>query len=177
MKTKQLAASLALACAALTTGAAYAADVSTPSSTVDVAEGSAFFGRWVQGVAGDSFADRYAFTLTSSSNITADLFSYTNGPGTGLDITALGLYSADGTLVLGGTQIGDAATTSHWQLTTTNLAAASYYVQVSGNVLAQPAIYSGGVVSVSAVPEPATYGMLLGGLGLVGFMARRRKAA
>ncbi len=30
-------------------------------------------------------------------------------------------------------------------------------------------------VSVSAVPEPQTYAMLLAGLGLMGFMARRRK--
>ena len=30
--------------------------------------------------------------------------------------------------------------------------------------------------SVSAVPEPATYGMLMLGLGLVGFAARRRRA-
>lgn len=29
---------------------------------------------------------------------------------------------------------------------------------------------------VSAVPEPATYGMLMAGLGLFGFMARRRKS-
>jgi hypothetical protein len=172
-KTKKFAASLALACAAFTTGAAYAADVSVPS-TVDVADGSDFFGRWVQGVAGDSFADKYTFTLTGATDLTADIFSFSSA-NTGLGITGLGLYSADGTLVLGGTQLGD-TTTSHWQLTTTNLAAASYYLQVSGNVIAQPAIYSGGVVTVSAVPEPATYGMLLGGLGLVGFLARRRKS-
>ncbi len=32
-------------------------------------------------------------------------------------------------------------------------------------------------MSVTAVPEPETYALMLGGLGLVGFMARRRKAA
>jgi hypothetical protein len=37
--------------------------------------------------------------------------------------------------------------------------------------------YSGILNVVTAVPEPATYGMMLGGLALVGFMARRRKQA
>ena len=32
-----------------------------------------------------------------------------------------------------------------------------------------------GTLNVSAVPEPETYAMMLGGLGLLGFMARRRK--
>lgn len=36
--------------------------------------------------------------------------------------------------------------------------------------------YSGTLnVEVAPVPEPETYGMMLAGLGLVGFMARRRK--
>lgn len=33
------------------------------------------------------------------------------------------------------------------------------------------------VTNVSAVPEPTTWGMLLGGLGLLGFMTRSRKKA
>jgi opacity protein-like surface antigen len=37
------------------------------------------------------------------------------------------------------------------------------------------AMYSG-EVTVSAVPEPETYGMLMAGLGMLGFMARRKAA-
>lgn len=39
------------------------------------------------------------------------------------------------------------------------------------------ASYSGTINVMAAVPEPETYALMLGGLGLVGFAARRRKAA
>ncbi|MBE3027090.1 FxDxF family PEP-CTERM protein [Janthinobacterium sp. GW458P] len=47
-------------------------------------------------------------------------------------------------------------------------------VSTAGQIGIWPTINN---LSVSAVPEPATYGMLLGGLGLLGFMSRRRRAS
>ena len=53
------------------------------------------------------------------------------------------------------------------------LAAGSYTVHVTGLTGLKNAAYLGSV-SALPVPEPETYGMLLGGLALVGFAARRR---
>ncbi|MES2118521.1 MAG: FxDxF family PEP-CTERM protein [Pseudomonadota bacterium] len=47
---------------------------------------------------------------------------------------------------------------------------------VMGNTITPSASYSGDI-NVAAVPEPASYGMLLAGLGIVGFLARRRNAS
>ena len=50
----------------------------------------------------------------------------------------------------------------------------SYAIHIAGTSVGD-AIYSG-TLSVTAVPEPETYGMMLAGLGLMGFVARRRKS-
>jgi len=51
--------------------------------------------------------------------------------------------------------------------------------QLGGVVLthAQGINNHGQVAAISAIPEPETYAMLLAGLGLLGFIARRRKIA
>jgi hypothetical protein len=41
----------------------------------------------------------------------------------------------------------------------------------------QYALHLTGIVNAAPVPEASTYGMMLAGLGLVGFAARRRKTA
>ena len=54
-----------------------------------------------------------------------------------------------------------------------NLAAGTYQMAVSGNVAGFGAAFA--QYTVTAVPEPETYAMLLAGLGLMGTIARRRK--
>jgi len=58
-----------------------------------------------------------------------------------------------------------------------NLDSGDYYFKISGTALSAK---SGYTISLSAtptapVPEPETYAMMLAGLGLMGFIARRRK--
>ncbi len=57
-----------------------------------------------------------------------------------------------------------------------NLAAGQYHLDISGHLgsAAQVGQYSVAMQALP-VPEPETYAMLLAGLGLVGFSARRRK--
>ena len=156
----------------------------TPQA-LDLTSGSNFFGdTFAASNNGATFNDRFDFTIGTASwtHLDAIISSISQSADTGLDITGLSLYSAGtgtgaGTLVADGTSLQSGAI-DVWTVSTDNLAAGSYYLQVTGNLVSDQAASFGGAVSLAApVPEPETYGMMIAGLGVLGFLARRRKAA
>ncbi|WP_332856198.1 FxDxF family PEP-CTERM protein [Duganella sp. S19_KUP01_CR8] len=174
IKVKVLVGAIAMAGAALLSQGAFAADISNPDTPLDLSSGADFGGHFITGGhKDDTFADKYTFTLTGASTISADVYSHSGNARNGLDISGLALYNAGG-LLLGGNQLSTGET-DQWQLDSAVLGAGSYYVLISGHAMSNSSgVYSSGV-TVTAVPEPETYAMLLGGLGLIGAMVSRRQ--
>jgi hypothetical protein len=166
--------------------------VGNTPQVLDLTDGSGFFGdTFAMNNNGATFADHFTFSVTgtTSSNFDAIISSISRTADTGLDISGLSLYRVGGGSGTGGTA-GDTLVTSGsslqsgevdvWTLSSDSLAAGDYYVLVSGNLVSDTSASFGGAVMLAPtapVPEPETYGMMLAGLGVLGFLARRRKAA
>lgn len=157
MKLKHIAASALLAVASF--GASAAQIISAP-------------------VVGNSFTNVKIGTITidSLSNLTGSLFateSITFAPGFTLSLDNVTFSSG----TVGSLVDLDASATG---FSFANVAAGSYDVFASGSLAATGQYHNlavlGANYSVTAVPEPTTYAMLLGGLGLMGFVARRKNA-
>jgi hypothetical protein len=72
--------------------------------------------------------------------------------------------------------VGEELTFSSYMLTGVNLSGASFLLpSLSPYVLAESGASLNGSFTIAAVPEPETYAMLMAGLALLGFAARRRK--
>lgn len=175
--SKSLIAAVVLATASLGTGA-YAAPIVTPPQALDLVGTSAFFGNSFDiNQMGDTFSDRFTFTVSGTpSNLDAIVSSISRTASTGLDITALSLFTAADTLVKAGTSL-HSGMIDVWTLSTASpLVAGNYYLQVSGTMVSNTSGSYGGAMMLAPVPEPEALGMMLAGLGVVGFIAARRRS-
>lgn len=115
-----------------------------------------------------SFEDWVSFNVGASG----DFLSTISGTSSNnFSFSAFDLYDSSKTLVKTGSfnNINGTASIGFLDNPATT---GTYYLFVAGSTVG--GTYNGNI-SISAVPEPETYAMLLSGLGLMGFAARRKR--
>jgi hypothetical protein len=189
MKLKSLVLSALVAGAAVTShgAAAQAIDRTVPLATVGDGVGgfNAYFGdTFTASTVGSTFSDVFTFNIGRPFDAAASVTSsYLNTPQTkDLLITGLSLYRYDlatlsivGTAIAGINETGFGPhPTDSWSLSAYGLAGGNYALKVNGQVSGTGGGAFGGDLTVSPVPEPQAWGMLLAGLGLLGVAGRRK---
>ena len=126
------------------------------------------------------FSDIFTFTLPANGGSGYSVSNFTLLPGIyGTALTTLTLMSnADGILFNGDDTFVSSSSTpggASIGLSVSTQAAGNYYINVTGITTAPAGGIYTGAISVTAVPEPETYAMMLAGLAALGFLARRRQ--
>jgi hypothetical protein len=150
-------------------------DISHPPAALEIVDGTTDFGAAFGNLnQGNFFSEKFSFTITGANSIDAYLSSISSRINNGLDITGFDLRDGNGLIVVHGLQ-GSTGTTDLWSVNADSIAAGAYFLQVQGSVVSNTSGSFGGNVNITPVPEPETYAMMLAGLGLLGFLVRRRK--
>lgn len=166
MKLKPVIAAAALVLASASSFAVGSLDPLSPSAS---------FSNTVNG----SFSDIWTFNLGTESIVAASItnVAITFGSFSTGQINNFAATLNGKPLLLGGSsQTTNGVTVATQVLAGSNTLPAGFYqLKVSGTTVNGQASYGGNIVA-TPVPEPETYAMLLAGLGVVGFLARRRNA-
>lgn len=139
-------------------------------------DGGALFGnKWT--TSAGAFIDKFSFSIPTWSDAGGSVTSSkvtVRGKTQDVDITDFYLTSAAGRI--GGDQISGGAL-EWWTFETMGMAPGAYVLHVVGNVVGNAGgSYAGQFGTLSVVPEASTLAMMLAGMGIVGAVARRRKA-
>jgi len=116
--------------------------------------------------------DTYQFTLAGQSTVESAVVSFGAIVGGAYSLYS---YGADGMF---GTSddVGLGAWTLNGAHHTVDLAAGSYYYSVLGGAAGTASyVISSAATAAAPVPEPETYALLGAGLGVIGFVASRRR--
>jgi hypothetical protein len=152
------------------------------ATTFIFSQGSGTFGPISQPVLTGSFSHAYTFpAIVTPSLIGGFVSSVTFAPTSiAFNMTTSGLQRFDGSnwslltpFTFTTQSLGSVSLTSGL-FGNPSIAAGTYRLLVEGSVLNGPASYTV-QSSVTPVPEPHEWAMMLAGLGLVGWVARRRK--
>jgi hypothetical protein len=191
MKLKSLVLSALIAGAAVASqgAVAQAIDRSVPLVTAGDGVGgfNAHFGdTFTASTIGNTFSDVFTFNVGTPFDAAASVTSsYLNTPQTkDLLITGFSLYRYDpatmailGTAIAGINETGFGSNpTDSWSLSAYGLSSGYYALKVDGQVMGAGGGAFGGDLTISPVPEPQAWAMLLAGLGLFGVAVSRKPA-
>lgn len=147
------------------------------SENINLVDGTADFGpaySFGAGSQGKTFSDLFYFSIPSLSSADSNISAIGFNDTTGIDFKHFELYEKGSSVVAASGDLD--ADSGLWVLSGSNLSSGNYFFKIQGVITTVDAVSYSGNLTVSAVPEAETYAMLLAGLGLVGFVARRRKA-
>ena len=163
MRTKPLFTALSAVALAL---AAAAPATAKTENLGPLTDRSAYFGNVFLGPVA-SFTDYYTFSLSNARDVVGGTLTLNFGPWFDVDIFSVSLSGSGISGWLTDTVASDGFAFA-------NIASGNYTLAVNGNVTGMfGGAYSG--VIAGAVPEPEAYAMMLVGLGMVGWAARRRQ--
>lgn len=148
----------------------YTAGLSDPSGTdVYHLRSGAFTDQFTFRFTGDAVFDVSLVTSAAQDELAAQQIFFTSADVNGIAVQMMNARVVFGT-VLRSASLLQAGTNGDLILTVHG------YAGLLGSTGADIAASYSGTINVSAVPEPETYALMLGGLALIGFVARRRKA-